>query len=103
RKAKKEYSKTPMGKKEASLKRRARLNSFCCEPLSNIEGYENMLKDDSGLRWIIHHRNGVTMSRKQLKELGLYYGRPAIELIWMRQDDHMKLHNKFRKLKKEKQ
>ena len=48
--------------------------------------------------WDIHHRresdeNGKTLfTHKQLKEMNLYYNRPASELIFVTRSIHKKLH-----------
>ena len=70
---------------------------FCSEPLDKIEHYEEALAE--GFKcWCMHHRkeiqpDGTRMSRKELKSKGLYYGRPASELIFMRFGEHSALHN----------
>ena len=37
--------------------------------------------------------DGTVVYRDDLKSKGLYWNRPAIELIFMKTADHMKLHN----------
>ena len=71
--------------------------SFCCEPISEIENYELAVKDNF-VGWVTHHRkefedNGY--SREELKDKGLYYNRPAKELIFLRAGEHRKLHLAF--------
>ena len=71
-------------------------NAFCSEPLEKIEHYEEALAE--GFKgWCMHHRleiqpDGTRMSRKDLKDKGLYYDRPAEELVFMRNGEHMTLH-----------
>ena len=70
---------------------------FCSDPLDKIEHYEEALAEDFK-GWCIHHRleiqpDGTRMSRQELKDNGLYYGRPASELIFMRKREHHRLHN----------
>lgn len=74
---------------------------YCCEPLSNVENYEKAMADNFN-GWHIHHRyechdsNGerrlVDLSRAELKALGMYWNRPASELIWMTEAEHIQLH-----------
>lgn len=79
--------------------------SYTTEPINHIEGFYEMV--ESGTTWNIHHRL-VThrWSKKQqkwvlrdgqvptkvLKALGLYYNRPASELIYLSPSDHQILH-----------
>ena len=69
---------------------------FCSEPLDKIEHYEEALAE--GFKgWCIHHRleiqpDGTRVSMQELKSKGLYYGRPASELIFMRNGEHTTLH-----------
>lgn len=73
---------------------------FCCEDISLIENYEEA-KNDTTHRWVTHHRlethtsdgerRSVDLSREELKALGMYYNRPASELIFMKNSDHSKL------------
>ena len=52
--------------------------------------------------WDVHHRrecdeNGRTLfTRKQLKEMNLYFNRPATELIFVTRSMHWKLHRELR-------
>ena len=72
------------------------LKSYCSEPLENIENYQQALAD--GFKgWDIHHRleiqkDETRMSRQELKDHKLYYGRPASELVFMRHGEHIALH-----------
>ena len=69
---------------------------FCAEPLDKIEHYEEALAE--GFKgWCMHHRleiqpDGALMSAKELIDQGLYYGRPAEELVFMREHDHRSMH-----------
>lgn len=77
---------------------------LCSTDLSNIENYDKAIADKS-ITWVIHHRlethnsDGevrlVSISRDELKALGMYYNRPADELIFLTSTDHTKLHNKY--------
>ena len=70
--------------------------SYCSEQLELIENYMAAKADDFE-GWCIHHRleiqpDGTHMSRQELKDKDLYYGRPASELIFMRRPEHKRLH-----------
>ena len=70
--------------------------SYCKDDISLIENYE--LAVNSSEKWEVHHRlemngNKRIKSKKQLIDDGLYYNRPADELIFMTKSDHMRLHN----------
>ena len=78
-------------------------HSNFCKNIKEIENYEQAAADNF-IGWIIHHRlethnsDGVrrliNLSRNELIALNMYYDRPASELIFMRNKDHMSLHNK---------
>ena len=71
--------------------------SYCSEPLDKIENYQQALAE--GFKgWCIHHRleiqpDGTRVSVQELIDKGLYFGRPASELIFMRFGEHSALHN----------
>lgn len=69
---------------------------FCSEPLENIENYDNAVADVEHL-WECHHRAEIlpcgVYSREDLKKVGLYWHRPAKELIFLRHDEHRSLHH----------
>src|SRR5574344_132885 len=79
---------------------------YCCEDISKIENYEEA-KADNFISWDIHHRletnnsDGerrlVDLTADELKALGMYYNRPASELIFITHGDHTSLHNKKKK------
>ena len=70
---------------------------YCSEDISLIENYREAISDEKRT-WDIHHRResdseGRTLfTRKQLKEIGLYFNRPASELIFVTRSMHWKLH-----------
>ena len=69
---------------------------YCSEPLDNIENYQQALADNFE-GWSIHHRleiqpDGTRVSMQELIDKGLYYGRPASELVFMRREEHKRLH-----------
>ena len=71
--------------------------SYCSEPLELVENYQQA-KADNFAGWCIHHRleiqtDGTRVSRQELKDQNLYYGRPASELVFMRNCEHCSLHN----------
>ena len=71
-------------------------HKFCSEPLELVENYMAAKADDFE-GWCMHHRreiqpDGTRVSAKELIDHGLYYGRPAEELIFMRFEEHTSLH-----------
>lgn len=69
---------------------------YCCEDLSLIENYDKALNDNTQI-WECHHRlevreDGTHVSAKELEEQGLFYNRPACELIFLTPTEHIKLH-----------
>ncbi len=78
--------------------------AYCIpEQIEQIENYQ-FAKKDSFKGWHIHHRlethnsDGekrlVNLTRAELKVLGMYYNRPANELVFLTNSEHMKLHRK---------
>ena len=72
---------------------------FCKEP-EKIENYEKALADNFK-GWECHHRKGVDIPREKLKALGMYYNRPASELIFLTRSEHEILHKKGRRRSEE--
>ena len=70
---------------------------FCSDDISLIDNYQEAIADQTRT-WDIHHRRecdekGRTLfTKKQLKEMGLYFNRPASELIFVTRSMHWKLH-----------
>ena len=74
---------------------------YCKNP-EKIENYEAALADNFK-GWECHHRlethnsDGerrlVDITKKELRALGMYYGRPAEELIFLRKGEHTALHS----------
>ena len=62
-----------------------------CKDYENIENYQKA-KADNFKGWHCHHRKGIDTPREELKALGLYYNRPASELIFLTLSEHSKLH-----------
>ena len=71
------------------------LKSYCSEPLELVENYKQAEADDFE-GWCIHHRLEIQQDKrvsvKELIDQGLYFGRPASELIFMRFREHVTLH-----------
>ena len=70
---------------------------YCSEDISLIENFYQAIADENKM-WDIHHRRecdseGRTLfTKKQLIENGLYFKRPASELIFVTRSMHWKLH-----------
>ena len=73
------------------------IKKFCCEDISLIENY-NLAIADTTQTWECHHRGEILpcgrFSRDDLKKFGLYFNRPAAELIFLTPFDHRQLHFK---------
>ena len=70
---------------------------YCCEDPSLIENYNKAIADNTQI-WHCHHRGEVLpcgrFSRDDLIKFGLYYNRPAAELIFLTRSEHQCLHTK---------
>ena len=70
---------------------------FCCDDISIIENYDIAVADTTQT-WDCHHRGEVLpcgrFSRSDLKKFGLYFNRPASELIFLTHSEHRRLHTK---------
>ena len=75
--------------------------AYCIpEEIEKIENYE-LAKKDNFIGWHIHHRlecveTGavVNSTRQDLIDWGIYYNRPASELIFLTASEHGKLHRR---------
>ena len=78
-----------------------------CEDYTNIENYEDAMADNSQV-WELHHRRETNnletgeiifggVKRKQLIAMGLYYHRPAEELIFLTRKEHNRIHGLTRR------
>lgn len=62
-----------------------------------VENYYDAKKDDFK-GWCLHHRLELTLDNKdalsmiELINFGMYYHRPYFELVWLRENDHNRLH-----------
>lgn len=74
-------------------KRIDKVKRYCREPLENIENYEAAINDTENI-WHCHHRleTDKGISRDELITLGLYYDRPASELIFLTKSEHHRIH-----------
>lgn len=73
---------------------------YCKDDISLIENYQQAIEDKE--MWVVHHRLELKCpmykpSSSELIVFGLYYDRPASELIFMKSSDHRALHNKYYK------
>ena len=70
---------------------------YCCEDQSLIENYDKAISDTTQI-WHCHHRGEVLpcgrFSPNDLNKFGLYFNRPAAELIFLTQTEHNRLHFK---------
>ena len=71
-----------------------------CKDYENIENYEKALADNFK-GWCCHHRKGVDIITEELKALGMYYNRPASELIFLTRSEHKSLHQKGKQFSEE--
>lgn len=74
------------------------IKRYCCEDISKIENYEVAISSDE--KYDCHHRleliaTGavVDSTAQDLKDWGIYYNRPANELIFLTKAEHSYLHN----------
>ena len=79
------------------------VKEFCCEDASKIENYDKAIADTTQT-WDCHHRleliktGAVVDSFSQdLIDWGIYYNRPADELIFLKRNEHQSLHRKDQK------
>ena len=79
--------------------------SYCSEPLELVENYMAAKADDFE-GWCMHHRreiklDGTRVSIQELKDQGLYFHRPASELVFMKVCEHSTLHHKDKVISEE--
>lgn len=69
------------------------IKDYCCEDPHLIENYNEAINDKTQT-WDCHHRLEIDLDKtaKELEELGLYWNRPASELIFLTSSEHSKLH-----------
>ena len=82
-------------------------NHYCIKGQETlVENYDKALAEDFE-GWSRHHRlethtsegqrRTIPLTSKELKALGVYYDRPASELIWLRKEEHRQLHHSFKR------
>ena len=80
------------------------VKTYCCEDLSKIENYDVAINDKSQTydchhRLETHYLNGeerdIIMTHDELITSGIYYNRPASELIFLTRKEHNKVHEKY--------
>ena len=68
---------------------------MCSEDISLIENYQEAVSDDTQI-WHCHHRGEIlpcgVFSQHDLKKFGLYWHRPASELIFLTPSEHHRIH-----------
>ena len=72
----------------------SRLKMYC-QDYKSIENYDNAISDKENI-WDCHHSGEILpcgkFSRDTLKKYGLYYNRPASELIFLTHSEHIRIH-----------
>lgn len=81
-----------------------------CKDFTHIENYDKAIADNTQI-WECHHRlethnsDGikrlVQITPKELRALGMYFNRPADELIFLTCEQHLSLHHKGSKMTEE--
>ena len=76
-----------------------------CDDIESVENYEKAKTDDFR-GWDCHHRlethtsdgdkRAINIYKKELIALGMYFYRPANELIFLTRKEHNRLHNSFK-------
>ena len=65
---------------------------YCCDPIESIQGFKEA--SESTEKYHIHHRfEEMGLSLADLKELGMYYNRPACELVFIEGREHNRKHS----------
>lgn len=86
----------------------ATLKNICRESLSLIENYKQAAEDKTQI-WDCHHRDEIKIlpsgikvirSRQELIENNRYFQCPANELIFLKRNEHIKLHSKNQQVEK---
>lgn len=76
-----------------------KIKRYCSESLKLVENYDKAVADTEH-QWDCHHRGEVlpcgVFSVQDLEKFGLYWHRPASELVFLRYDEHRSLHSKNR-------
>lgn len=79
-----------------------KVKTYCSEDINLIENYKQAINDKEKT-WDCHHRleTDENKSKQQLIDEGRYYNRPACELIFLTQHEHLSMHNTGKKLSEE--
>lgn len=76
-----------------------RAKRYCCEDIRLIENYDKAVADKTQT-WQCHHRAEIlpcgNFTPEMLMEFGLYFNRPASELIFLTEYEHLSIHTKAR-------
>lgn len=74
----------------------SRMKRYCKDPISCIENYELAVNDQVN-KWDLHHKDEIDLnkSRKELKEMELYWNCPAERLIFLPHNEHISIHAKL--------
>ena len=66
---------------------------YCSEDPSLIENYQEAISDKNEV-WDLHHRREIDegLSGRELMKRKEYFHRPACELIFLKHDEHSRLH-----------
>lgn len=75
-----------------------KVKCYCKDDISLIENYDKAINDNLQT-WQCHHRRETIYSKSDLIEIGEYYNRPAIELIFLTPKEHISLHHKGKTFK----
>lgn len=69
---------------------------YCSDDITKIENFNEAINDRTQT-WVIHHRLEIqgdnVCTQQDLKDRGLYYNRPASELIFLTCSEHSRLHS----------
>ena len=72
------------------------VKKYCSEDISKIENYEQAVNDKTQT-WDCHHRAEILpcgrFKQSDLIKFNLYWHRPANELVFMTEDDHLSMHS----------
>ena len=79
-----------------------RENNLYTDDWEHVEGYDRLIASGGSLSnmkgFHVHHRfEDMGLSMTDLKEMNLYYHRPACELIIMTMSEHRRHHHNFNK------
>ena len=70
------------------------IRQFCSEDPSLIENYNEAVSSPE--KWVCHHRGEILPCGRytpaDLKKFGLYYHRPASELVFLTRNEHTRIH-----------